>query len=78
MSLRSSPVPEEDAVRAEPGERKRFNPGPKKPRSQAPRAKKIQYEDSQAARENLEELSKTRPLKPPGKYPYTIGRHRSG
>lgn len=79
MSLKSAPVPEEDRVLpVDPSERKRFNPGPKrKSRGQAPKPK-IQYDDPKAARENLDELAKTRPLKPPGKYPYTIGRHRSG
>ena len=74
MSLKSAPVPEEDAVLREPGfvpvtKRKTMGPAPK------PR---IQYDDPKAAKESLERLSRERPLKPPGKYPYTIGRHRSG
>ncbi len=79
MSLKSNPVPEEDAVRAEPGvERKRFNPGPKKKaKGQAPKPR-IQYDDPKAAVEGMEAIWKTRPLKPPGKYPYTIGRPHSG
>jgi len=79
MSLKSKPVPEEDAVRpVDPSERKRFNTGPKKKTRGQPPKPKIQYDDPKAAQENLEALQKDRPLKPPGSYPYTIGRHRSG